>query len=370
MRSLFLKIFLCFWLSQIFIAGTTLGVSLVYPKPQAPWLSGASGPVRQLVRRQRAVARSNQPLPLLRLAYRLALVSIVSALISYFLARYLTAPTTILRRAAHRLASGDLAARVGPQMGRRRDELTDLGRDFDLMAARIEDLIRAQRHLLADISHELRSPLARLNVAVDLAMLDADDSMRAFLGRIERESGRLNALVGQLLTLSKLESGAAETPGEAVDLAKLVAEIVADANFEAHGQNRGVSLIWSQPCHVTGHANLLHSAIENVTRNALRFTPEGTEVEIELHTVRRNGGDAACVAVRDFGPGVPPEALDQLFRPFYRVEDARERSSGGVGLGLSIASRAAQFHGGEITAANAPSGGLVVEIFLPLAASI
>jgi two-component system sensor histidine kinase CpxA len=303
---------------------------------------------------------------------------LAAGIVSYGLARYLTAPTVKLRQATYELASGDLSARVGPKMGRRRDELADLGRDFDMMAERIQSLMESERRLLGDISHELRSPLARLQVALDLASQTADPETLGFLDRIERESGRLNGLIGHLLTLTRLENAGAEARREPVDLAQIVREVAADADFEARGNNRSVIVRNAEKCQVAGNAELLRSAIENVVRNGVRYTNESTAVEISLECrpdsidrdasmVRDTNKRHAIIRVRDHGPGVPPEALEHLFRAFYRVADARDRQSGGVGLGLSITARAVHLHGGQVVAANAPDGGLVVELKIPIA---
>ena len=301
---------------------------------------------------------------------RLLFLFFTSGLVCYGLARYLTSPAVKLRRATHQLAGGDLSARVGAQMGRRRDELADLGRDFDQMAERIETLIQSERRLLGDISHELRSPLARLTVALDLADQNADPETAGFLNRIRRESERLNALIGQLMALSRLESGTAKVEHTLVNLAALVDDIARDADFEASSRNSAVKVIRSEECWTHGAPELLRSAVENVVRNAVLYTVEGSTVELSLGCKEKTGatGEAqAVISVHDHGPGVPEETLSQLFRPFYRVADARDRQSGGVGLGLAITARAVRFHGGDVTASNAAGGGLLVEISLPVA---
>jgi two-component system sensor histidine kinase CpxA len=298
---------------------------------------------------------------------RLMAVLLTAGVVCYWLARSMTAPLAKLRAATRRLAAGDLTVRVGEAVGNRRDEFADLGRDFDLMAERIESLMSAQRRLLSDISHELRSPLARLNVALGLARQRAGAEASSTLDRIEREAERLNDLIGQLLTLSRLETGTEETKKEPVELAHLVSEIAADADFEARGRNRTVRVVKSEECSTTGTTELLRSAIENVVRNAVRYTAEDTEVEIMLCRHHHDNKAEAVISVRDHGPGVPEAALADLFRPFYRLTDARDRQTGGMGLGLSITDRAVRLHGGTVTAANAPNAGLIVEIHLPVA---
>jgi two-component system sensor histidine kinase CpxA len=289
------------------------------------------------------------------------------------LARYLTRPVRLLRGAARRLADGDLSARVGVA-GRRRDEIGDLGRDFDVMADHLENLLIAQQRLLRDISHELRSPLARLNVALELARRDSGSAAEPALARVGREAERLNELIGQLLTLARLEGGAAQPAGAfsdrvEIDLAVLVSEVAADADFEAAVRDRHVRIVQSEPCRIIAAPGLLRSAIENVVRNAVRFTAPGTDVEIRL-ACRADGAEPrAIIEVRDHGSGVPEAALQDIFRPFYRVANARERETGGAGLGLAITERTIRSYGGAVRAANAPDGGLSVQIELPCTSS-
>jgi two-component system sensor histidine kinase CpxA len=298
---------------------------------------------------------------------RLAIVTLVVGLFCFVLARHLSAPFGALRFAARRLAAGELSARVGKPVARRRDEIGELARDFDAMAERLEQLVGAQRGLLRDVSHELRSPLARLDVALELARQRSGDGAAEALDRIGRESRRLDELVGQLLSLARLESGAVEPDRERVDLGRLLGEVVADARFEAERNGRTVALVVGQPATVDGAAGLLRSALENVVRNAIAHAPAGTGVDVSLAvaTAAGNGG-AAVIAVRDHGTGVPEAELESVFEPFHRVSEARERSSGGVGLGLAITRRAVEWHGGSIAAANHPDGGLEVTIRLPL----
>lgn len=296
------------------------------------------------------------------------LIAIVSSgVVSYFLARYLTAPVVRLRTATQQLAAGDLTARAEAPPKRRRDEIAELVRDFNGMAARLEDLVNAQNRLLNDVSHELRSPLARLNVALGLARQRTGPEAQGALERIEREAERLNELIGRLLTIARLESGEEAVQKSAVNLEEMLHEICKDADFEAQSRNCRVKCVIADACIVMGHARLLHSAIENVVRNATRYTREGTEVEIRLEKAQDAKGAEAVVRVTDSGPGVPEEVLDKLFRPFYRLDDARNRQTGGVGLGLAITERTVRLHGGRVKAANRPEGGLIVEIRLPLA---
>jgi two-component system sensor histidine kinase CpxA len=286
-------------------------------------------------------------------------------LVCFLLARYVTAPVVRLRAATQRLAEGDLTARAGALRTGRRDELAELVRDFDSMASRLEALVNAQSRLLNDISHELRSPLARLNVALGLARQRTGPEAAATLDRIEREASRLNELIGRLLALARMEGGEASTQMAEVNLRSLVEGIVEDADFESQGRNCRVNCEIVDECVVQGNTALLHSAIENVVRNAMRYTREGTEVQIRLECLDNANGREACIRVSDNGPGVPETALDKLFRPFYRVDSARERQTGGIGLGLAITERAVRLHGGSVRAANRPGGGLMVEMRLP-----
>ena len=293
------------------------------------------------------------------------LAILTSGLVCFLLARYLTSPVVRLRAATQRLAEGDLTARAGAMRTGRRDELAELVRDFDSMAERIEKLVNAQSRLLNDISHELRSPLARLNVALGLARQRSGPEATATLDRIEREATRLNELIGRLLVLARLESGEPGTESVRVRLDDLLRDIVEDAEYEAQGRHCRVICPQADPCIMVGNPALLRSAVENVVRNALRYTGEGTEVEVRLDCVQQLENPEALIRVLDNGPGVPEEALDKLFRPFYRLADARDRQSGGVGLGLAITERAVRLHGGSVKATNRPGGGLLVEIRLP-----
>jgi signal transduction histidine kinase len=294
------------------------------------------------------------------LLHLLAIIA-VAGFFCYWLARYLTAPVTKLRAATQELARGNLSARVAPAFGNRRDELAALAKDFDQMAEQIESLVNGQRRLLGDISHELRSPLARLNVALELARQRSGVEAVTALQRIEREAETLNEMIGQLLALTRLESHTEAVEKTSFDLVQLIQEIVDDADYEARNRNRSVQLEAPVACSILGNEQLLRRAIENVVRNAVQYTADESVVEVKLDC-----GDQAVITVRDHGPGVPAETLDKLFRPFYRVDEARDRNSGGTGLGLAIAERAVRLHGGTVEAANVSTGGLAVTITLPI----
>jgi two-component system sensor histidine kinase CpxA len=278
-----------------------------------------------------------------------------AALMSYWLAWHFTGPLRDLRKTVERFGRGELSARTSST---RRDELGQLARSFDRMAGRIETLLTAERRLLLDISHELRSPLARLGVAVELARSGED--LDSALNRIQRESDRLNALVGQLLEVTRAEGDPNALRRETVRLDDLVRQLVEDSEIEASARGCEVRYESGEPIAVEGDPEMLRRAVENVIRNAIRYSPHESAVEVSL--ARRDG--MAVVDVRDRGPGVPEEDLPRLFDAFYRVQNDRDRASGGVGLGLSIARRAVELHKGRMRARNAQPG-LEVEMELP-----
>ncbi len=294
--------------------------------------------------------------PILRFIVLVAVATICCGL----LARHIVRPIRELRAASTDLAAGKLDTRV-TALENRRDEIGGLARDFDRMADRLQASAEAQKRLIADISHELRSPLARINIALGLSRRVETESLKPYLDRIESDSERLNELIGQLSTLSVLESGSAPSI-KAVDLASLVRAIADDASFEAASRGVSVTFAESGTSNATeGDASLLRSAIENVVRNAIRHTAKGTAVSIALRAE-----PAPTITVRDHGPGVPAGELDAIFRPFHRVDPSRDRSLGGVGLGLAIAKSAIEAHGGTVTARNASDGGLEVVMSLPV----
>jgi two-component system, OmpR family, sensor histidine kinase CpxA len=293
---------------------------------------------------------------------------LVSGLICYLLTRYLTAPVLRLREASQHLAAGDLSTRAAAGMERRRDELGSLVRDFNAMAARIEELVSRQRQLIYDISHELRSPLARLNVALDLAQ-ERKGSDPAF-DHMEQDIECLNDMIGRLLTVAKLDASATPVPMARVDLTELISQIVSSADFELQERDGAVRLSSQGQYFVQGNAELLHSAIENVIRNAIRYTGAGNSVDVQLESMATGEPAMVRILVRDYGQGVPESELVNIFQPFYRVADDRNRESGGTGLGLAIADRVVRIHGGTIKAQNAAPHGLQVEMLLPRAETI
>jgi signal transduction histidine kinase len=285
---------------------------------------------------------------------------LVSGITCFLLAHYLVQPILRLRRATQVVAAGDLSARAGAAVGDRKDEIGDLVRDFDLMAGRIEALVQSQKQLLRDISHDLRSPLQRLRMAVGLARREATATTQ--LDRIEREAVRINELVEQVLTLARLENAATKLPMSAVSLETIVNDVVSDASYEAERLECTLKVEARDGSQMNGNRELLHSAIENVVRNAIHHSPPHTQVKV---TLLGNNGQVK-VRVEDEGPGVPENALSRLFEPFFRVDESRGTTNG-FGLGLAIAARAVAAHGGSIEAHNLQPHGLQVEIQLPTA---
>jgi signal transduction histidine kinase len=289
------------------------------------------------------------------LRYFLWLPLLIGAL-CYLLAVHLASPLRNLRRVVERFGRGELGIRFHLA---RQDEIGELARAFNRMADQITTLLSAERRLLQDVSHELRSPLARLGFAIEVAKTSND--REAALTRIRKEGDRLNQLVDELLQLTRAESDPTARDIEEIALADLLEDLVVDGHVEAEAQGcRLVSRI-DQSVTLNGDRELLRRACENVLRNAIRHAPPASAVEISLSV----NDDLATIAIRDEGPGVPPDALAEIFKPFYRVDKARDRTSGGMGLGLAIASRAVELHRGRMTARNA-NPGLIVEIELPV----
>jgi two-component system sensor histidine kinase CpxA len=286
--------------------------------------------------------------------YYVLILGVVAAL-CWVLALYIGVPLRDLARTVERFGRGDLTARANLS---RSDEIGQMARAFDRMGDRIQTLLTAERRLLSDISHELRSPLARLSFATEL--LRTADDREAAAARIRKEIARLTVLVGSLLEMTRAEGDPGSRRFEPIDLSELLDGIANDCRVEADAKRCRVDLATS-PLEIAGDHELLRRAIENVVRNAIRYAPEGSAIQIGA-TAQKG---SATVTVRDHGPGVPEEALARIFTPFYRVDASRDSSTGGVGLGLAIASRAILLHQGRISAANAGPG-LVVTIELPL----
>ncbi len=295
------------------------------------------------------------------LRYLVAILAIGA--VCYGLSRYLTSPIVKLSLATRQLANGNWQFRVGQSVGSRKDELSELARDFDDMAEKICSLMDVQKRLISDISHELRSPLARLNVALSLARKRAGEKAITALDRIELESERLNNLIEQLLTLARLESDKT-LAFTTINLTKLVKEIAEDANFEAQNNQCSVSATLNEVS-IIGDENLIRSTVDNILRNAIRYTKENSIVQVSLSYQESLGKKQAVIEVQDQGEGVPESDLTEIFRPFYRVEYARERDRGGSGLGLAIVAQAVKLHKGKVLAKNLATG-LSISISLPL----
>jgi two-component system, OmpR family, sensor kinase len=331
------------------------GVHMLPARPTPVLIGRDGGEYRVLVLSEHGVLAPFS-VPGARIAL-LVLALSVTGLASLALTRSIAGPVQSLGEATRALAAGNLAARVAPHVSTRRDELGKLARDFDLMADQLRALIEGKERLLRDISHELRSPLARLRVALGLARQSGGDVGRQ-LERIETEAERLDALIGQILRLSRLAQPSASVLADEVDLGDLVDGITRDAAFEA--QARGVRVDFSAPIGavlVRGNATLLASAVENVIRNAVAYSPPGGVVTATVE-------NPAAIVVTDQGPGVPTAELERIFEPFHRVAEARTRDSGGDGIGLAITRRVLAAHGGSASAANRPGGGLVVRLEL------
>jgi two-component system sensor histidine kinase CpxA len=314
----------------------------------------------------------------------------VGGLTTFILVLLFTRPLVRMRKAARALAHGDLTARVEQSSSAasqsNSDEFQGLVHDFNHMAERLESLVDAQKLLLRDVSHELRSPLARLSVALELAREDstsqsvhtshtegtsltagtAPPSIDAHLSRIEREAGKLNQLIGQLLTLSSLEARENTSAFQPVSLNQLCRQLLPDAEYEAQQHDCTVTLIEENQCTIRGNPDLLYRAIENVVRNAIRYTDANTEVTIRISETVVDIRHYAAIEVTDRGPGIPESDLAHIFRPFYRVDQARSSHTGGFGVGLAITERAVRLHTGTLRAANRPTGGTSILFLFPL----
>jgi len=290
---------------------------------------------------------------------------LASLAVSALLARHFSRPIRKLQNAFKAASSGQLDIRVGDSVGNRHDEIGDLGREFDGMALHLQQLVGSQNRLLHDVSHELRSPLARLQVAVGLARQNPTQLDTA-LSRIERESERLDILVGEILTLSRLETRGQEGNDDYVDPIELVASVIDDARFEAESTGQRILFHNSlqEEVVIRARGKLLHRAVENIVRNALQHTPSHSTISVS--TARDPLSDNLCITVEDCGNGIPEKDIDAIFEPFFRSENASGR---GYGLGLAIAKRAIEVHGGSIQASNRPQGGLAIHIRFPIPAA-
>jgi two-component system sensor histidine kinase CpxA len=295
----------------------------------------------------------------------LKLGTIISALMCLVIAHYLAKPIERLRKATNELARGNLDIRVGATIGRRRDEIADLVHDFDSMAGELRHQIQSERSLLSGVSHELRSPIARMRLALALAR-NADPSERdEMLDRIEQDTIQLDSMLESILTVARLESGQYKPKFEDISLNEVIDEVLDDACFEAAATNATVDYTDDAIVSVHGDAGLLRSAFENVVRNALFYSGQDGRIDVRL----RVDDGHAVFTVRDNGPGVPDDTIPLLFKPFYRVDGSRVTTTGGMGLGLAIVRNAVIAHSGAVTARNVKPHGLEVEFRLPITSS-
>jgi len=346
------------------ITGTQIGRQYVW---RVPVTSGGGMSYMFLLSRPHEPKHFGWYRDLLRFSFpQLPVAIVVGGLTTFALVLLFTRPVARLRKAARELASGKLSARVSWPTSQSPlfagDEIHALMHDFNHMAERLESLVDAQKLLLRDVSHELRSPLARLSVALELAHEDSDPAAVPHLERIERETERLNQLIGQLLTLSSMEALEKVENLQPLSLNDLIERLLPDAEYEARQRQCTVTFHADDQCAVSGNQELLYRAIENVVRNAIRYTENDTEVEIWL---RKTAKGCAEIEVSDRGPGIPENQREAILRPFYRVDYARSPKTGGFGVGLAIADRAVRLHHGDLCAKNRPGGGATFRITLP-----
>lgn len=359
MGRLFWKFFFFFWLAQI-VTSVGVGVSIwLEHSAHGPGPGAFDGgpPPPGFAGLDRPPPPGRLPPPVMPIVAG----SVVSLLFAALLAWYFAKPIRSLRAAFDAVAGGRLETRVGSSMSRRNDELADLGSDFDRMAERLQSLLDTQRRLLHDVSHELRSPLARLQAAADL-MRQQPERAAEFAERIERDTARMDKLVGELLTLARLDAGMTGNLDEEVDVGEIIGHIADDAQFEADAMGCTVEAEFAGLLVVAGSHELIYRALENVVRNAVRHSPQGGSVAISGQA--DDAGHQVCVMVADRGSGVFPDDLDAIFEPFYRSGPGGVFS--GYGLGLAITRRIVEAHGGKVFAANRPEGGLLVTLALPI----
>jgi len=294
--------------------------------------------------------------------WTLKLGTIFSAIICFLIAHYLTKPIERLRDATNQLARGNLDIRAGENLGSRSDEIADLVRDFDSMAGELRKQIKSERSLLSGVSHELRSPIARMRLALTLARRAADSEREEMLDRIEQDTIQLDSMLEQILTVARMESGQIKPKFETLSLSELVDDVLHDAKFEATGKNIAIHYDGVDNVQMNGDPGMLRSAIENVVRNAIFYTGQGGKIEVKLTTEGRN----AYLSVIDNGPGVPPDKVMYIFEPFYRADDSRGSATGGMGLGLAIVHNAVEMHkGAGIMARNVEPHGFEIMFRFP-----
>jgi signal transduction histidine kinase len=356
---LFWKFFIILWLAQF---ATALGMGVLiwthshdnWPPPPPPLhelREGTVGPDAF------PLHRPPPPRSILPPLVPIAVGSVVSLFFAWWLASYFARPIRTLHEAFEAEANGKLDTRIGTRMGSGQNKLVALGQDFDRMAERLQQLVESQRRLLHDVSHELRSPLARLQAAADL-LQQQPERAQEFIERIQRDTGRIDTLVGELLTLARLDAGTTDGLDETIDFGEIVTEVIDDARFEAAAKACSITTEADDPLFTRGNRELLHRALENVVRNAVQYTADNSNIDVCAHSI----GERLVVTVGDRGPGVPEDEFEAIFEPFFR---SGVRMPSGYGLGLAIARRVVLAHRGKITAANRPGGGLLVTIDLP-----
>lgn len=303
-------------------------------------------------------------IPWAGLTIRLATAIFISGLICYLLSRYLTFPLRQLSMAAKSIAKGNLNTRVGHIKGHTKDEIDALRKEFDRMAEQLETMVNSKERLLQDISHELRSPLARLQIAIELGRKKVNGLAEQAFSRMLVECDRLNTLIGEILDYARLDKSTDNLVIRPIPVQEIVRNIVTDAQFEFDTNPSRVTVEIDKGCAETILADerLLHRAIENILRNAFNYAP--AQSKIHLHLTQSE--NLLKIQISDQGPGVPQDQLDKIFHPFYRVDLSREKRTGGYGLGLAIAQKAIQLHRGRIIATNRPEGGLLVQIEIPV----
>ena len=299
------------------------------------------------------------------LLFKILLAGAILSLLSFVLTRYITIPIFTLKKVVNQFTNGNFTIRAKKLLGHRKDEISKLGEDFDLMAEQIQSLMNTQKQLLRDISHELRSPLTRLSIALDLVKEDHSIGNNKYFQQIEKENDRMNSLIDQLLTVVRLQNGKAVNKPSFFNLTLLMNKVASNAAFEAQVKKCVIKCRLEEEVYIYGIEELIFSAIENVLRNSVYYTLPGTEIKISLERIEKDAHIFAVIEVHDQGPGVPEASLKDIFRPFFRLNEARDRRSGKTGLGLSIAEQAIHIHDGGIHGFNSPNGGFVVHMRLP-----
>lgn len=289
---------------------------------------------------------------------------ITSGLICYLLSVYLTKPIRSLQMAARSIAKGHLSTRVGKIKGHSKDEIAELRDEFDHMAEEIEELMNSKKRLLQDISHEFRSPLARIQVAIELSRKKSDHLAEAELQRMELECQRMNQLISEILHFARLNQSTHRRVKKEINLTDLLKQIIHDAQYEFKNKLPQITLTCpTNNILIKADERLLQRALENILRNALKYSTPPQKIEVIVKLIDEHWIE---IIIEDNGPGIPKEQLNKIFSPFFRVDPAREKKTGGYGLGLAIAEQAIHIHDGTIEAINRLKGGLKVKINLPI----